>query len=90
MIEAKLLTTCALVFLAVILSSCTGNTSRSDFDNDCDYARAEYEEMQQSVRTYYALGTTGVAEIAVAERRVKRAKDAVQKACGEQVPNDMP
>jgi hypothetical protein len=38
--------------------------------------------MQESVRTYYALGTTGVAEIAIAERRLKRAKEAMDTACG--------
>jgi len=76
-----------MAFMVVLLTSCATNTVRSDFDNDCDYARAHYEEMQTSVRTYYALGTTSVAEIAIAERRLKRAKNEYEAACSVKVPD---
>jgi hypothetical protein len=77
------LTLLFFVFMAILLSGCATKTVRSDYDNDCDYARAYHQEMQTSVRTYYALGTTSVAEIAIAERRLKRAAEEMKKACGE-------
>ena len=78
------------IVVVLFVSGCATNTNREDIDNDCDHARAFYEEMQESARLYYALGTTSVAEIAVAERRVKKAKEAVGVACGEQVSADGP
>ena len=78
------------VVCVLTISGCATNTNRDDFDNDCDHARAYYEEMQQSVRTYYALGSTGVAEIAVAERKVKKAKEQVEIACGNNGKPDSP
>jgi hypothetical protein len=76
----------AMTFIVIFLTSCA-TTDRSGFDNDCDYAKARYEEMQTSVRTYYALGTTSVAEIAIAERRLKRAKNEYEAACSTKVPD---
>jgi len=70
-----------LTILIFSFTACATNTKRSDFDNDCDYARAHYEEMQESARVYYALGKTTVVEMAAVERRVKKAKDAVAEAC---------
>lgn len=69
----------AMAFM-VILLSCCATTSRTDFDDDCDCAKARYEEMQKSVRTYHGLGTTSVAEIAVVERHLKKAKAVYKPA----------
>lgn len=79
----------AMAFLSILLMGCA-TTDRSGFKNDCDYAKARYEEMQKSVRTYYALGTTSVAEIAVAERRLKKAKEEYEAACGVKAPESTP
>jgi hypothetical protein len=67
--------------LLMILNACA-TTNRAEYESDCEHAKAYHQEMQDSVRTYYALGTTSVAEIAVAERRLKRAKEAMDSACG--------
>jgi hypothetical protein len=75
----------AVCLVLVLCVGCATNTKRSDFDNECEYAKAKYQETQESARLYYALGTTSVAEIAVAERRVKKAKNAVESACGVQL-----
>lgn len=80
-----------IVGLAAVLSnSCASNTSRADYESECDYAMARYKEMQESVRLYYALGTTSVAEIAVAERRLKKAEREAEKACGVELPDYQP
>jgi hypothetical protein len=78
----------AVCLVLVLCVGCATNTKRSDFDNECEYAKAKYQETQESARLYYALGTTSVAEIAVAERRVKKAKNAVESACGVQLPDE--
>jgi outer membrane biogenesis lipoprotein LolB len=69
--------------LLMMLTACA-TTNRADYESDCEHAKAHHQEMQESVRTYYALGTTGVAEIAIAERRLKRAKEAMDIACSEE------
>lgn len=74
--------------IAVSFSGCASNTSRLDFENDCEYAKAYHAEMQESVRLYYALGQTSVAEIAIAERRLKKAKEGYEAACGEKALGD--
>ena len=74
-----------VVYASILCSSltaCASNINRDDFDNDCDYSRAYLEEMQESARVYYALGSTTVAEVAVVENRVKKAKKGVEEACG--------
>ena len=54
----------AVCLVLVLCVGCATNTKRSDFDNECEYAKAKYQETQESARLYYALGTTSVAEIA--------------------------
>lgn len=84
MLNREFYTALAIIFFCILFTGCA-TTDRSAYDNDCDYARAHYEEMQTSVRTYYVLGTTSVAEIAIAERRLKRAKDQYESACSVEV-----
>ena len=79
-----------IALVAALLSGCASNTSRSDYESECDFAKARYQEMQESVRLYYALGTSSVAEIAVAERRLKKAKKEAEAACGVQFPDEKP
>ena len=82
-----------VVLLVVVVASLAGCASTSKFDHikdDCERAKAYYEDMAESVRLYYALGSTNVAEIAVAERRLKGARDEVLEACGEAPATDVP
>jgi hypothetical protein len=80
----------AVILIAALSASCASNTSRADYESECDFAMARYKEMQESVRLYYALGTTSVAEIAVAERRLKKAEKEAEKACGVELPDYEP
>jgi hypothetical protein len=70
--------------------TCASTSKFDHIEDDCERAKAYYEEMAESVRLYYALGSTNVAEIAVAERRLKGARDEVLKACGEAPATDVP
>jgi hypothetical protein len=79
-----------VVLMAALSAGCATNTSRADHESECDYAMAKYREMQESVRLYYALGTTSVAEIAIAERRLKKAKKEAEAACHVQLPDVEP
>ena len=70
-----------LILAAILLSGCV-TTERSDRQNDCAKARARYAKMRQSVSAYYATGTTSSAQIAIAERRLRKAKKDYESACG--------
>jgi len=88
--NANWLISLVVILMAVLSAGCATNTSRADHESECDYAMARYQEMQESVRLYYALGTTSVAEIAVAERRLKKAEREAEKACGVELPDYQP
>ena len=84
MFRKRFFTAIAMAFMAILLIGCTLSTlDRADFDNDCDYARARYDEAQKNARHYYMFGTTTVAETAVVEKRVNDAKKQREAACGE-------
>jgi len=87
MLRNKIVTTFAIIFITIMLNACA-TTKRSDYDNDCDYAKARYEEIQRSVRTYYGLGSTTVVELAAAERRLNKAKKEYEGACGMKASGD--
>ena len=70
-----------LILAVVLLSGCV-TKDRSAHQNDCAKARARYAKMKQSVSAYYAAGTTSSAQIAIAERRLRKAKKDYQSACG--------
>lgn len=89
MYRQKLFIVLVMACFGIVSTGCA-TTDRSGYENDCDYAKARYEEMQTSVRTYYALGSTNVAEIAIAERRLKKAKEEYEAACGKQITGDTP
>jgi hypothetical protein len=83
-----------IIVLMVLVAYCfVGCASKSKFEHiedDCERAKAYEAEMLESVRLYYALGSTNVAEIAVAERRLRKAREEVIEACGEASAIDIP
>lgn len=80
-IKDSLFAPSTLVVAIVLLSGCA-STDRSDRRSDCAKARARYAKMRRSVDSYYAAGTTSSAQIAIAERRLSRAKNDYESACG--------
>lgn len=79
-----------LVIIVAVIAGCASTSKYDHIEDDCARANAYYADMAESVRLYYALGSTNVAEIAIAERRLKRARDEVIAACGETPAIDVP
>lgn len=73
--------TLSLILVTILLAGCT-TTDRSDRPNDCAKARSRYAKMKSTVKGYYAAGTTSSAQIAIAERRLSKAKRDYESACG--------
>jgi len=71
----------ALILAAVLLAGCT-TTDRSERPNDCAKARSRYSKMKRTVQGYYSAGTTSSAQIAIAERRLSKARRDYESACG--------
>lgn len=73
----------SLLFAVLGLAGCASKSKYAHIEDDCERAKAYHADMLESVRVYYMLGSTSVAEVAVAERRLKKAREEVVEACGE-------
>jgi hypothetical protein len=72
-----------LFIMVTLIAGCATKAKKGDFENECERAKAHYEEMQESARLYYALGKTSLVELAVIERRIKKAKNDMIATCEE-------